>query len=157
MGYKKKWIDDNERRLSDLLDNLRETTHSLFSLDGEVNLDHLQQKSDLEYLLALILNCKFISSEDKYFRSFGADDVIAIQLEIENNRLLKYWGEIHWLSTPKDHDCYQSYQDPFFGVFELENGSIKMVQAMFGDYDKYDLDTLLWRKSEINWMYDINS
>ncbi|WP_106794314.1 hypothetical protein [Aquimarina sp. Aq78] len=101
------------------------------------------------------MNCKFASSNDKNNLSFGADDVIAIQLEIENNDSLKYWGKINWLSKPNDHECHRSYQDPFYGTFKLENNQLEIVKAMFGDYDKNDLDGQYWIESEMNWMYDL--
>ena len=155
MGYKKKWKDNAEQNLHKHLSKVSEIMNPLFVNNGEVDLTNFKKKGDLEYLLALVLNCKFVSSEDKNERSFGADDVIALRLEVENNKLLKYWGKINWLSLPNDHDCYKSYQDPFYGLFKLDNNRIEIVEAMFGDYDKNDLDGQHWIDSEMNWMYDL--
>ena len=155
MGYKKKWKDKADGNLLEYLDKVSEIINPLFSNNGEVDLSNLDKKSDLEYLLALILNSKFASSEDKNRRSFGADDVIALQLEVENNKFLKYWGKINWLSKPNDHECHKSYQDPFYGLFKLDNNRTEIVEAMFGDYEKKDLDGRYWIESEMNWMYDL--
>ena len=120
-----------------------------------IDLSNFDEKGDMEYLLALIINCKFSSSDDKQSRSFGADDIIAIQLEVDNNEILKYWGKINWLSKPKDHECYKSYQDPFYGELKLNNNGLEIEKAMFGDFDKTDLEGLHWIETEMNWMYDL--
>ena len=155
MGSKKKWKDNVDENLLKHLSKVSKILIPLFKNNGKVDLLNLDKKSDLEYLLALILNCRFVSSEDKNGRSFGADDVIAVQLEVENNEFLKYWGKINWLSKPNDHECHKSYQDPFYGLFKLENNHIEIVETMFGDYDKRDLDGQYWIESEMNWMYDV--
>jgi hypothetical protein len=155
MGYKKKWNGNADENLLKHLKKVGEIINPLFGNNGQVDLTNLERKGDLEYLLALILNCKFVSSEDKNERSFGADDVIALKLEIEGNKYLKYWGKINWLSKPNDHECFKSYQDPFYGLFKLDNNQIEIVEAMFGDYDKNDLDGRYWIENEMNWMYDI--
>lgn len=155
MGYKKKWNDNADENLLKHLKKVGEIINPLFENNGQVDLANLERKGDLEYLLALILNCKFVSSEDKNERSFGVDDVIALKLEIEANKYLKYWGKINWLSKPNDHECFKSYQDPFYGLFKLDNNQIEIVEAMFGDYDKNDLDGQCWIENEMNWMYDI--
>lgn len=155
MGYKKKWIDNADENLIELLDKVSGILNPLFKNNGLVNLSNLDRKSDLEFLLAVLLNTKFASTEDKNGRSFGADDVIALKLEVEGNRYLKYWGKINWLSKPNDHECFRSYQDPFYGLFKFENSQLEIVEAMFGDYDKNDLDGQYWIESEMNWMYDI--
>jgi hypothetical protein len=155
MGYKKKWENNTEEKLIELLYKINNIVKPLFQKNGRINITNLDGKSDLEYLLALMLNCKFVSSKDKNSRRFGADDIIAIRLEIENNNLLKYWGKINWLSKPNNHECYRSYQDPFYGTFKLENNQLMIVKAMFGDYDKNDLDGQYWIDTEMNWMYDL--
>lgn len=155
MGYKKKWNDTSSERLTEHLEQVYEITKPLFQKNGRITLPSLDNIGNLEYRLALILNCKFASSDDKNDRRFGADDVIAIQLEIENNDLLKYWGKINWLSKPNNHICHNAYQDPFFGIFKLESNQISIVKAMFGDYDKTDLDGQNWVESKVNWMYDL--
>ncbi|MEM7424824.1 MAG: hypothetical protein AAF441_01925 [Pseudomonadota bacterium] len=154
MGYKKKWTDNANESLIELLHKFSAITHPLFANNGIVDLSNLEKKSDLEYILALVLNSKLASSKDKNGRRFGADDVIALKLEIEGNRFLKFWGKINWLSKPKDHKCFRSYQDPFYGLFRFENNQFEIVQAMFGDYDKNDLDGQYWIETEMNWMYE---
>ncbi len=155
MGYKKRWDDNADENLLKHLKKVGKIINPLFDNNGEVDLTNLERKGDLEYLLALILNCKFVSSEDKKERGFGADDVIALKLEIEGNKYLKYWGKINWLSKPNDYKCFKSYQDPFYGLFKLDNNQIEIVKAMFGDYDNNDLDGQYWIENEMNWMYDI--
>lgn len=143
-----------DKNFKALLDSIFELTYPLFERNGVLELSSFESKSDLEYFLALLLNTQFVTSENKRERSFGADDVVALKIEIEKNKLLRYWGKINWLSKPTDHKCHRSYQDPFYGLFELNNNRIELVEATFGDYDKNDLDTAYWIESEMNWMYD---
>lgn len=105
--------------------------------------------------MALWLNSMFTSSNEKYFRSFGADDVHVIHLEIEQHSILKYWGKINWLSIPSDYICYRQSQDPFYGVFKYENGQLEFMQGAFGDDDKNDLDANYWVKYGVNWKYNL--
>ncbi|GAA3523488.1 hypothetical protein GCM10022393_42940 [Aquimarina addita] len=155
MGLKAKYKNESKNDLIEYLNNILNIIKPLFNKNGIVDLSKVSKKADLEFILALLLNSKFISSEDKNGRSFGADDVIALKLEIEGNRYLKYWGRINWLSKPNDHECHKSYQDPFYGLFELKNNRLELNEAMFGDYDKNDLDGNHWIESYMNWMYDI--
>ncbi len=144
-----------DENLHKCLSKISEIINPLFKNNGNVNLSTFEPKGDLEHLLALALNCKFDSSEEQNNRSFSADDVIALQLEIENNKFLKYWGKINWLSKPNNHECHKMNQDPFYGLFKLENKQVEIVEIMFGDYDKKDLDGQIWIESKINWMYDL--
>lgn len=155
MGDKKKWNENTDKNLLKHLKKVGKVINPLFDNNGEVDLTNLERKGDLEYLLALVLNCQLVSSEDKNERSFGADDVIALKLEVEENRYLKYWGKINWLSKPKNHECFRSYQDPFYGLFKFEHNQLEIVETMFGDYDKNDLDGQHWIESKMNWMYVI--
>ena len=155
MRYKKKWIDSSDERLTEYLFKVEKIVRPIFKNNGGFDLSNFDEKGDMEYLLALIINCKFSSSDDKQSRSFGADDIIAIQLEVDNNEILKYWGKINWLSKPKDHECYKSYQDPFYGELKLNNNGLEIEKAMFGDFDKTDLEGLHWIETEMNWMYDL--
>ncbi|MFC4632459.1 hypothetical protein ACFO3O_00960 [Dokdonia ponticola] len=155
MGYKKKWLDNADEDLLKYLDKVSDIISPLFKNNGKVDLLNLEKKHDLELLLGLILNCNFASNGGGNSLSFGADYVIAIQIEVENNKYLNYWGKINWLSMPNGHECHNSYQDPFYVLFKLENNHIDIVDSMFGDYDKTDLDSQQWIYSEINWMYDL--
>ena len=56
----------------------------------KIDLSNLEQKSVVEYQLASILNSNFISNNNKRDQSFGADDVIALQIEIENSFYQKF-------------------------------------------------------------------
>ena len=155
MGFKKKWKDSSDERLTEYLFKVEKIVQPIFKNNGRVDLSKFDKKGDVEYLLALILNCRFSSSDDIQSRSFGADNIIAIQLDIENNEILKYWGKINWLSTPIGHECHRSYQDPLYGEFKLDSNGLEVERAMFGDYDKSDLDSIGWINTEMNWMYDL--
>jgi len=155
MGNKQKWHDESDENLIEILDKMSEIISPLFKNNGQVDLANLEKKSDLAYLLALAINSKFEASEDKISRSFGADNVIALKLEVKENKFLTYWGKINWLSTPNHHECFKSYQDPFYALFTLENNQVDILEAMFGDYDKNDLDGQHWIASDMNWMYDL--
>jgi hypothetical protein len=155
MGNKQKWHDESDQNLVGILDKMSEIISPLFKNNGQVDLANLEKKSDLAYLLALAINTKFEASEDKISRGFGADNVIALKLEIKENKFLTYWGKINWLSTPNSHACFKSYQDPFYALFKFENNQVEIVEAMFGDYDKNDLDSQHWIGSDMNWMYDL--
>lgn len=155
MKHKKKWITNANESLQNHLKEIGKIINPLFENNGVVDLTKFEKKGNLEDLIALTLNCKFVLSEDKNDRRFGVDDVIALKLEVEENRYIKYWGKIYWLSKPNDHECFKSYQDPFYGLFKLENNQIVIEEAMFGDYNKNDLDGQYWIESEMNWMYDI--
>ncbi|WP_299190504.1 hypothetical protein [uncultured Aquimarina sp.] len=155
MGNKKKWTDNADQNVIELLTKISSIIIPLFNKNGIIELSKLDRKSDLEYLTALLLNSKFMSAENKNERNFGADDVIILKLEIEKNKFLKYWGKINWLSKPNDHECYKSYQDPFYGLFKIDNDQIVFVEAMFGDYDRNDLDGQYWIESDMNWMYEL--
>ena len=134
---------------------LSELLIPLFKGNGIVSLSIVDNKSDLEYLLALVLNQELTASDDKELFNFGADDIVLVKLEVINNTSLKYWGKINWLSKPKNHNCYKSFQDPFFGLFKLEGNHVQLAQAMFGDYDQNDLDENNLIRSDINWMYEL--
>lgn len=155
MGYKKKWIDSSEDQLSEYFKRICEILKPLFTTNGIVDVDDIEEKHSLECLLGFIVNCKCASNDDGHFLNFGADYVTALHIEIEDNGLLKFWGRINWLSLPNDHECHNSNQDPFYGIFELRNNEFKLKEAMFGDYDKTDLDGSLWINQEITWMYDL--
>lgn len=154
MGNKQKWRNESNENLIEILDKISEIISPLFNNNGQIDLANFEKKSDLAYLLALALNSKFAASEDKITRSFGADHVIALKLEVKENKFLTYWGKINWLSKPTHHECFKSYQDPFYALFTLENNQVDILEAMFGDYDKNDLDSQYWMTSDMNWMYD---
>ncbi len=139
----------------DILLKVSEIMKPLFKNNGVVNIDQLKSRNELEYFLAQLMNTKFTSNKNKQGWNFGADEVIAIQIKIEKNNELKYFGKIKWISTPKNHQCYKSYLDPFYGVFKYENNKIKIQEFVFGDYDRTDLDNENWINAEINWMYDL--
>lgn len=149
MGY------NSRNNLIEYQDKLRTILKPLLKEKGSVDLSNFDKKNDLEYLLALVLNQNLSSSEEKDSRSFGADTISAIQIEITDNEYLKYWGKINWLSKPNAHKCYKEYQDPFYGVFKVKNDQFEIVKGMFGTYDKIDLDGDYWIASEIHWMYDV--
>ena len=149
MGYKNKWKGKADENLLKHLEKVSEIISPLFKNNGMVDLLNLDKKNDLGYVLALILNSKLA------YRGFGADDIVALHLEVENNKFLKYWGKINWLAKPSNHECHKSYQDPFYGLFKLENNHIDFVEGMFGDYDKSDLDSKFWIYSEMNWIYEL--
>lgn len=155
MGNKQKWRNESNENLVEILDKMGEIIFPLFKNNGQVDLANFEKKSDLAYVLALALNTKFEASDDKITRSFGADNVIALKLEVKENKFLTYWGKINWLSTPNHHECFKSYQDPFYALFKYENNQVDIVEAMFGDYDKNDLDSQNWMTSDMNWMYDL--
>lgn len=150
MEFKKKWKDNAEDILLELLDKVHEIISPVFAHNGKVDLLSLDKKGDLGFLVSLILNNKLGCSIN-----FGADHISIIQLEVEDNKFLKYWGKINWLSIPSNHECHNSYQDPFYGLFKLEDDHLELIEAMFGDYDKKDLDNQYWIFSEMNWMYDL--
>ncbi|WP_299678909.1 hypothetical protein [uncultured Dokdonia sp.] len=151
MGYKKKWIDRAEDDSLKYLDKISDIISPLFKNNGKADLLNLDKREDLEDFLALLFNCNLSS----HSQSFGADYIIALQIEVENNKLLHYWGKINWLGVPSGHECHNSFQDPFYALFKFENNHIELVKAMFGDYDKNDLDSRSWIYSEIDWMYDL--
>ena len=107
----------------------------------------------MAYLLAFSFNTKFDTNEDKIIRNFDADNVIAMILEVKGNNFLIYWGKINWLLKPTYHECFQSYKDPFYALFKFENKKVNIVEAMFGDYHKNDLNSQHWITSDMNWMY----
>lgn len=144
-----------DEELLPILEKIKIVIAPLLRTNGIVDLSTLENKSNLEYFIALLLNSKFVKSKDKNARSFGADDVIAIRLKVEQYTFFKYWGKIYWLSKPKNHECYRFYQDPFYGCFKLEKNQLKLVEAMFGDYEKNDLEMESWIDSEMSWMYDM--
>lgn len=154
MGYKKKWIDRAEDESLNYLNRISEIIRPLFETNGKIDVLNLAKKHDLECFLGLLLNCDFASSVGNSL-SFGADYVIVIHIEVENNKFLNFWGKINWLSIPSGHECHNSCQDPFYALFKLENDQIELVEAMFGDYEKNDLDSRSWIYSEMNWMYDL--
>ncbi len=155
MGNKQKWRNESNENLVEILDKMSEIISPLFNHNGQIDLSNLKEKNDLEYLLALALNTKFDAIEDKISLSFGADNVIALNLEVKENKFLTYWGKINWLSKPNHHECFKSYQDPFYALFKFENNQVEIIEAMFGDYNKNDLDGQHWIASDMNWMYDL--
>ena len=155
MGYKKKWIDTAEERERGYLDDIQDIIGPLFDKNGRVDLTMLDPKGDLAFFLAVILNAQIASSEDKHALNFGADDIVPLRLEIENNSILKYWGLSYCRSIPKDHACEGGYRDPFYGEFKLEHDQLSLVRGMLGDYEKKDLDSQAWIDSDMDWMYEL--
>ncbi|MFK7972439.1 MAG: hypothetical protein AB8F95_18865 [Bacteroidia bacterium] len=145
----------DQRRLAEFITKTTAIIRPLLLQNGPIDVAKIDDKDGLAYLVAVILNYRFASSDDKRNRSFGADDVVAVKLEVEQNAYLKYWGKISWLSTPKDHQCHRSFQDPFYGVFKLHDDNIELTEAVFGDYDQTDLSGDLWIDNTIDWMYDV--
>jgi len=155
MGIKKKWKDNADENVAIYLESIAEIMRPCFKINGTTKGDGLTQYKDIAYVLALLLNCRFIASENDQDIGFGADDVIPVKIEIEEHKRMKYWGKIYWLSLPKGHESFRSFQDPFYGEFELTKKGLEIVKMMFGDYDKTDLDNEIWVNKEIDWMYDV--
>lgn len=156
MGYKSRKNDSDDAFSPQLIDKLRKIMNPLFDQYGIIDLHSFEGRSDLEYVLALLLNSIFMNSKDKNYRRFGADDVVALKIEVEKNIYLKYWGKINWLAKPKEHQCHRSFQDPFYGFFKIENEQLKLIEIKFGDYDLNDLDGDYWITTEMNWIYTIS-
>ena len=157
MGLKKKWIENAKVDSSSHLESITEILKPFFSQNGTVDLGKIEnQIEDLSVLFAFLSNSQLLLSNNKELRQFGADDIMPIQIQIEMNSILKYWGKIYWLSIPKNHKTYRSQlKDPFYCELELSNGSLKIKQMLFGDYDASNLDSVTWIKENIEWMFEI--
>lgn len=154
VGVKNIWRKNTNERLAKYLEDVKQIIEPYFQVNGKINMSNFEEKNDLSHLLALIINCEFIADDSKEISSFGADDIIPLQLEIVDHTRLKYWGKISWLTKPKEHLCYRSFQDPFYCELKSNHQELVIEKMMFGNYDKIDLDGLYWIGAEVNWMYE---
>lgn len=154
MGLKSKWIKNSKEQLISHLLKLENIFSPHYQSNGELSFSD-EDSSDMAYLLALIMNCYLVSNEDKYFRSFGADDVYPVKISSDGQSIVNYWGCINWLATPNDHVCYRSFKDPFYAEFRISDDGLLILNCVFGDYDKTDLESIWWNSNSINWMYDL--
>ncbi|MBW1297811.1 hypothetical protein [Aquimarina litoralis] len=136
------------------MEAVKEIMEPYFQENGKIDMHHFEQKKDVSYLLALMINCEFVLDTNTEISNFGADDIIPVRLEIEDNTVLKYWGKINWLSKPSEHQCHRSFQDPFYGEFTFDHQELKIEKMLFGSYDQTDLDGSYWVDAEVNWMYE---
>lgn len=118
---------------------------------------NLKQQNDLAVWLAFLINHKFCNCEEKYYRSFGADDVIPLKILVNEKSIIQYWGKIYWLSIPKNYECFRGYQDPFYGEFKISDQELEIIEILFGNYAKTDLDDMTWinRPDTIEWMHEL--
>lgn len=149
MGNKYKKYD-----LTEHLGVLEELFEPVIGIEGEVDLNSFENQGLVAHLLAVMLNVYFMSGKERELGGFGADDIYPIRITVEQS-FIEYWGKISWLSTPKNHQCYRSFLDPFYGRFELTEEGLVIYEIFFGDYSKKDVETDWWVQTTIDWIYEI--
>ncbi|WP_299245384.1 hypothetical protein [uncultured Aquimarina sp.] len=156
MGINKEWKNKEaaEGRLEYLTKMLNESLSPYFKFDGKLDLSTINPTVNNGDTLARILNSTLILTEDEQDSYFGADSVTALQVIIENNKLMKFWGRIFWLSIPSNHQSYKPAYDPFYGEFQLTEREIQVLEMKFGDYNRTNLEKVWWFDMELDWMYE---
>ena len=149
---KLKWKKTAKTRFKEYLIDIRKTLDPFMELNGIIKLP-VDIENEIAYLLAMTINCEFTLSNNE-IAQFGADDIMPIQIIKENNRL-NYFGKIFWLSTPKNHKCF-NFQDPFYGEFEIINDTLQVIIMKFANFEIIDLHNKNWINNEVDWMYEIN-
>lgn len=156
MGVKTK-REKSEEEVQRYLTGIYEIVAPILGQGISLELLNLDQQRHLAVWLAFLMNNKFYNCEEKYYRSFGADDIIPLKILVFQKDIIKYWGKIYWLSTPNNHECFRDYQDPFYGAFKISNQQLEIIEILFGDYAKTDLEDITWvnRIDDIEWMHEL--
>jgi len=149
-----KWKDKAKESVLVSLKRIHEEMHTLFENNGEVDLSIIP-KTHFYYDIYYVFSGKLMLSEEKEERSFITDDITPVRLEIENNELLKFWGKVSWLSTPKNHKNYDSCYDPLYIEMKLVKNELIINQILFGDYNTVNINKYTWVDREMEWMFEL--
>ncbi|AXG71827.1 hypothetical protein KORDIASMS9_04085 [Kordia sp. SMS9] len=155
MGIQKEWHNKQkaEKDFALLKDSLFESLTPYFAFSGKLDLSVNDPSGEIADTLARILNavCKLVNEKAALF---GADSILAQQVIVEENRILKYWGKIFWLLTPSTHKSYKPSLDPFYGEFLLKDNEIQILNLKFGDQNCTNLDKIWWFDMQLDWVYE---
>lgn len=155
MGRKKKWEYQVNKQLTEYLDKVYQIIYPLIKKNGCIDISELDHRNQLEYILALLLNSLILSFENKQDKNFGADIIMLLKLHVLEHNILRSWGKINWISMPNQYVCYNSFQDPFYAEFKIENEKLYLHEAMFGDHNMNDLDSHEWIYTDMEWKYKL--
>ncbi|WP_420574026.1 hypothetical protein [Kordia sp.] len=155
MGIQKEWHNKQQAEIhfSLLKDSLFESLKPYFAFSGKLDLSVNDPSAENADTLARILNatCKLANDNNSMF---GADGILAQQVIVEENKILKYWGKIFWLITPSNHISYKPSLDPFYGEFQLKDNEIQILNLKFGDHNCTNLDKVWWFDVTLDWLYE---
>lgn len=156
MGLNKQWKDKvaAEERLASLLKMLQESLSPYVQFDGKLDLSQHDPTPESGDLLARVLNCYLVLSDDQQDNYFGADTILASQVIIGGNCLIKLWGKVCWLSTPPNHQSYKVGYDPFYAEIELLEHNLQIKKMKFGDYEQTNLDKTYWLDAALDWTHE---
>lgn len=95
--------NDERERYEQLLEALYPLMVPFFDLHGKLELTHDDPSAEVSSLLAVLLDIQIMIHDPESARYFCADDVIARQVIVQNDGLMRFWGIVWWLNTPSDY------------------------------------------------------
>ena len=115
MGINKQWKDKKqaEEKLAFLKKQISQSLRPYFKYSGKLELSNSDPAIEIGDYLARFLNSTLIYFCDGNEYQFGADSIVAQQVIVYKNEVLKFWGKISWLQTPKEHSSYKVGYDPY--------------------------------------------
>lgn len=125
----------------------------LFKTLGKVDLNKNDPTNEICSSLASLLQRK-IYLEDEDCGNLCADDIITKQIIIEKNGLMKFWGIIYWLHSPKDYLINKSGLDPFYMQLRLVDSQLEIERIACGDYEQTNINRIWWYDLDLDWIYD---
>ncbi|MDJ1471477.1 hypothetical protein QNI19_27320 [Cytophagaceae bacterium DM2B3-1] len=157
MGIKKTSHIDIElakKNYNNLIDKLFPAIKPWFNFKGKLDLSHYDITNKTSSLLASLLEYKITIEDNKNANSFCADDILAKQVIVEEDGLLKFWGIIYWLDTPPEYEINKTGQDPFYAEMRIVNDTLKIEWIKCGDYNLTNVDRYWWFDMEMDWIYE---
>lgn len=157
MGIKKTrqiHIEVAKENYNKLIDNLLPIIKPFFNFKGKLDLSQHDPTENTSSLLARLLDCKITIEDNENANSFCADDILAKQVIVEEDGLLKFWGIIYWLETPQEYEINKTGQDPFYAELRIVNDTLKIERMRCGDYNLTNVDRYWWFDMEMNWIYE---
>lgn len=159
MGIKKtRHIDSDQTRESyrTLLNIFKPIIKPYFNFNGKIDLSQYDPTYETSNTLAGMLDCQIALKDANNAIYFCADDILAKQIIIEENNMIKFWGIVYWLETPKDYEINKTGQDPFYAEFKLKNGVVSIIKMKCGDYNLTNLDKVWWFDLDLNWIFELD-
>lgn len=125
-----------------------------FLKTGKLDLVENDFDTEIPMVLASLLDNKIAIEDNENAVYFCADDILARQVIVEKNRLIKFWGVIYWLETHHNYPMNKTQQDPFYAEFSLKNEVLEIQKMKFGDYQARNIDKIDWYEMELDWVYE---
>lgn len=149
-------IDSVKSQWEGWVQDLLPILEPFFKQLGKVDLSNANPSYDISSSLVSILQCKILLEDDGCGNLCG-DDILAKQIIVEKDGLMKLWGIIYWLQPPAHYEINKSGLDPFYAEFRLRNKKLTVEKMKCGDYEKTNLNRVWWFDFELDWIYDFEA